>query len=432
MDATATSQLDSPQPRPRASGRPRFDGHDFGWVIMSIGMAIGAGIVFLPVQVGLVGLWVFGLSAALGYPAMFLFQRLFVDSLSASEPCTDYPGVISNYLGRNTGALLGLVYFLMLAIWICVYSTAITNDSASYLQTFGATKERLSEHPWYPLALLSLLVLVASRGERVLFRISTFLVLFKLGIVAYLGLAMVGLWNPENIGPVPEPGTMARSAVATLPFTLTSILFLQTLSPMVCSYRLREASPETARRKAQRAMSIAFGILFATVFFFAVSFALALGHPEAEEAFHNNVSALAIAARFLPPGTAVWLGVALNIFAVVTAFFGAYLGFHEAVRGIALNLLRRFPPEGRINHAWLDRGIQAFTIALAFAVVRLDIPVLYFTSASGPLFAVVGCFIPVWLVLKVPALAPYRNPPVLVLVALTGILLTISPLFEFY
>ncbi|MFM8365387.1 MAG: hypothetical protein ACKOAS_09580, partial [Verrucomicrobiota bacterium] len=104
---------------------------------------------------------------------------------------------------------------------------------------------------------------------------------------------------------------------------------------------------------------------------------------------------------------------------------------HEAVRGIALNLLRRYLPEDRIRHAWLDRGIQAFTIALAFTVVRLDIPVLYFTSVSAPAFAIVGCFIPVWLVLKVPALAPYRNPVVLGLVALTGVLLAISPLFEF-
>ena len=31
----------------------RFDSTDWGWIIMSIGMAIGAGIVFLPVQVGI-------------------------------------------------------------------------------------------------------------------------------------------------------------------------------------------------------------------------------------------------------------------------------------------------------------------------------------------------------------------------------------------
>ena len=42
----------------------KFDSTDTGWVIMSIGMAIGAGIVFLPVQVGLMGLW--GIFALIG------------------------------------------------------------------------------------------------------------------------------------------------------------------------------------------------------------------------------------------------------------------------------------------------------------------------------------------------------------------------------
>ena len=59
----------------------RFDSTDWGWIIMSIGMAIGAGIVFLPVQVGIVGVWVYLLAAAVGYPALYLFQRLFVNTL---------------------------------------------------------------------------------------------------------------------------------------------------------------------------------------------------------------------------------------------------------------------------------------------------------------------------------------------------------------
>ena len=31
----------------------------------------------------------------------------------------------------------------------------------------------------------------------------------------------------------------------------------------------------------------------------------------------------------------------LNIFAVLTAFFGIYLGFHEVIKGIILNVLSR-------------------------------------------------------------------------------------------
>lgn len=54
----------------------KFDSTDWGWIIMSIGMAIGAGIVFLPVQVGLVGVWVYLFSAIIAYPAIYLLQRL--------------------------------------------------------------------------------------------------------------------------------------------------------------------------------------------------------------------------------------------------------------------------------------------------------------------------------------------------------------------
>ncbi|SFN58849.1 hypothetical protein SAMN05421579_11081 [Xenorhabdus japonica] len=123
----------------------KFNHTDTGWVIISIGMAIGAGIVFLPVQVGLMRLWVFLLSSVIGYPAMYLFQRLFINTLAESPECKDYPSVISGYLGKNWGILLGILYFIMLVIWMFVYSMSITNDSASYLQPFEITDELISK-----------------------------------------------------------------------------------------------------------------------------------------------------------------------------------------------------------------------------------------------------------------------------------------------
>lgn len=210
----------------------KFDSTDFGWIIMSIGMAIGAGIVFLPVQVGLMGLWVFLLSSIIGYPAMYLFQKLFINTLAESKECVDYPSVIEGYLGKNWGILLGALYFVMLIIWMFAYSTAITNDSASYLQTYGVTEGLLSEHLWYGLILVIALVSIASRGEAILFKVSTFMVIFKLGVVVVLGLLMISRWDiANNVTLPPNTGLLIKNAVITLPFTLTSILFIQTLKP---------------------------------------------------------------------------------------------------------------------------------------------------------------------------------------------------------
>lgn len=408
----------------------RFDSTDWGWIIMSIGMAIGAGIVFLPVQVGLMGLWVFLLSSVIGYPAMYLFQRLFINTLAESPECKDYPSVISGYLGKNWGILLGGLYFIMLVIWVFVYSTAITNDSASFLQSFGATTSLLSENPFYGLALICGLVALASRGENLLFKISTFMVLTKLGVVAVLGLMMVDKWDINNIGSVPSTGDWLKDAIVMLPFTLTSILFIQSLSPMVISYRSREKSLAVARFKAMRAMNIAFGVLFVAVFFYAVSFTLAMGHEQAVRASHENISALAMVAQGMPGQTLKLLSLTLNIFAVMTAYFGVYLGFREACQGLTMNMLRRVMPEERINKSLVGYGIMIFTILLSWGAIVLNAPVLSFTSICSPIFGLVGCLIPAYLVYQVPALHKYKGVSLYIIIV-TGLLLCISPLLAF-
>lgn len=408
----------------------KFDATDFGWVIMSIGMAIGAGIVFLPVQVGLMGIWVFLLSSIIGYPAMYLFQRLFINTLAESPKCQDYPSVISGYLGKNWGILLGALYFVMLIIWMFVYSTAITNDSASYLHTFGVTDTLLSENPFYGLVLICILVAISSRGEKLLFKLSSFMVLTKLFVVAALGFAMIGMWHLYNIDALPPAGLLIKNAIITLPFTLTSILFIQTLSPMVISYRQKEANREVARRKALRAMNIAFFILFTAVFFYAVSFTLAIGREEAVKAYEQNISALAIVAQFFPGSWATYVGMILNIFAVMTAFFGVYLGFREATQGIVMNLLVRIMPEEKINQNYVQKGIMIAAILLAWGAIVLNAPVLSFTSICSPIFGLVGCLIPAYLVYKVSMLHKYKGVALYIII-ITGILLCVSPFLAF-
>lgn len=408
----------------------KFDATDFGWAIMSIGMAIGAGIVFLPVQVGLMGMWVFLLSSIIGYPAMYLFQRLFINTLAESPKCQDYPSVISGYLGKNWGILLGALYFVMLIIWMFVYSTAITNDSASYLHTFGVTDTLLSENPFYGLVLICILVAISSRGEKLLFKLSSFMVLTKLFVVAALGFAMIGMWHLYNIDALPPAGLLIKNAIITLPFTLTSILFIQTLSPMVISYRQKEANREVARRKALRAMNIAFFILFTAVFFYAVSFTLAMGREEAVKAYEQNISALAIVAQFFPGSWATYVGMILNIFAVMTAFFGVYLGFREATQGIVMNLLVRIMPEEKINQNYVQKGIMIAAILLAWGAIVLNAPVLSFTSICSPIFGLVGCLIPAYLVYKVSMLHKYKGVALYIII-ITGILLCVSPFLAF-
>lgn len=408
----------------------KFDGTDWGWVIMSIGMAIGAGIVFLPVQVGIAGIWIYLLSSVIGYPAMYLFQKLFINTLAAAEKAEDYPSIIAGYLGKNWGFFLGVLYFIMLVIWVFVYSTAITNDSASFLHTFGVTDTVLSDNPFYGLAIICILVALASRGEKLLFKLSTGMVLTKIGVIAILGVIMVQHWDLANFGSFPDFEYLIKQTIIMLPFTLTSILFIQSLSPMVISYRAHNKSIEVARYKAIRAMNIAFGILFVVVFFYAISFNLAMGHDQAVEAYSKNISSLAMAAQGFEGNSVRIMSLILNIFAVMTAYFSVFLGFREACHGIALNCLRRMMPEERINKGALKFGILIFAVLVSWGAIVLNAPVLSFTSICSPIFGLVGCLIPAYLVYKVPMLHQFKDISLKIII-FTGLLLVISPFLAF-
>lgn len=78
-----------------------FTRYDFGWVLLCIGMAIGAGTVLMPVQIGLKGIWVFITAFIIAYPATYIVQDIYLKTLSKSETCNDYTDIISHYLGKT-------------------------------------------------------------------------------------------------------------------------------------------------------------------------------------------------------------------------------------------------------------------------------------------------------------------------------------------
>lgn len=408
-----------------------FTTYDAGWVILCIGMAIGGGIIFLPVQIGLKGIWVFTLSVIIAYPALYMMQSLYLKTLSQSPECKDYSGVITYYLGKNWGFFLGVTYFIMLLKGMLTYSLAATFDSASYFQTFGITADKLSDNWWYGLVVLTLLVSIAAQGEKLLFKVSGPMVLMKLVVVVLLGLVMIPHWDMRNISLLPPVGELLIGTILTLPFTLFSILFVQILSPMNVAFRKVESDPQIATLRALRASRIAYGILVCAVLFFAFSFTFSLSHEQAVEASQNNISAMAIVAKVIPGEIVRVMSILLNIFAIVTAFFGIFLGFQEAMKGIVINVLSRFVDEKSVNETVVSIGVSVFIVLLLWAWVLTHFPVLLLQQIGAPVYGIVSCIIPCYLVLKVPQLRKYYSWRVL-FISGTGILLCLSPFFKLF
>ncbi len=407
-----------------------FTRYDVGWVILCIGMAIGGAMVFMPVQVGMTGLWVFLVASVIAYPGVYLFQNFYLATLTKTESAQDYTDIITQYLGKNWAMLLSILYFLLMLTGMLGYSTGLVRDSASYLQTYGLTKTLLSETAWWSLIIMLVMVSIAAQGEKLLFKVSGPLVVGKLAIILVLGMVMVPHWNFGNIKPMTPLLPFMRDVFITIPFTVFSVVFMPILSPMNIAYRREEPDRLIATYRAFRATRVAFAILIVSVLFFAISFTLSLHHEKAVEAFQNNISALAIAAQVLPGSVIKVMSTALNIFALVTAFFALYLALQEGLQGICFNLLSRFVHEERINRKILHRFV-ALAIALGlWGWVQLNAKILFILHLSAPLFGIIACFIPVYLIVKMPNLA-YLKGIKAIYVLIFGVILTISPLLRF-
>ncbi|MEK0242855.1 transporter [Klebsiella variicola] len=408
-----------------------FTLYDLGWVVLCIGMAIGVGIIYMPIQIGMKGIWVFLLSVAISYPAVHYIQNLYLKTLTLSETGESYTEIISIYLGKKWGGIMGAAYFLMILTGILNYSVGLVNDSGAYLKTFKLTEVNLSGNWLYALLIITGIVLVASKGERLLFKISGPMIIFKLGVIILLGLVMIPHWSAKNISAIPSIAPLIRDTLLTLPFSLFSILFVQILSPMNLAYKKTETNPAIAAYRAVRVNRIAFCVLIVAVLFFALSFSFSFTKEQAEFAAKENISVLALTSQILPGKIVDTLAILLNIFALLSAFFSIYLAFEEAVRGMLINLFNRSGGRKLSDNKYFSKIIMIIIIAILWVWVNFNISVLFIMQLAGPVFGLVTCLIPFYLSRKIKNATMLRTPSTY-FVLVYGLLLIISPFFKFF
>lgn len=141
------------------------------WSITLFGTAIGAGVLFLPIDSGRFGFWPLLIATILIGPMVFLSHRA-VSRLVAASPHRgqDILVVLSKYFGPAGGALIALVYWLCLFPVVLIYGVSITNTVDSFIvnQLNGPSINR---------ALLSLICVGAMTasfafGQRVMMKVA--------------------------------------------------------------------------------------------------------------------------------------------------------------------------------------------------------------------------------------------------------------------
>lgn len=140
-----------------------FDSFDWGWLVISFGMALGAGIVLVPVTVGVSGIFIYLISALFAYPAIFLFQKLYINTLFDTKESKCYSETIKDLLGEKWSIVLGFLYFIMMSIWTIVYAETVANALSDYLYHFNIINIRLDNSSIYSLILMIILVAIGTK-----------------------------------------------------------------------------------------------------------------------------------------------------------------------------------------------------------------------------------------------------------------------------
>jgi amino acid permease len=411
----------------------KFDKFDFSWLIISIGMAVGAGIVLVPITTGIVGFVIFAISILVAYPGIYLFQKLYVRTLFASKKPKVYKEVIGELLGERWSFFLGTLYFLMMLIWTVIYAEVVAKSLAAYLYIFKITENpHLEQNIVFSALLMIVLIFIGIKSQKLLVRVSSFLVCALVVAVVLASVFLIPLWSLDNIATLPrENSEFITQTVFMLPFSLTSILFIQSLSPMVSAYRIHYSgfeNNELALHKTLKTMKVAFILLVGLIGFYILSFSLVIPKKLALEAAAGNQSAFVLLEQHGLSSVVLHVcGIVISLCAILTSFLSILSGMIESLKGLLKTGLSKFNLYEIIGTKSIDVLVVTIIFLLTWLSIVFDAPIYNLVPLSGPIFGILGCLVPVYMVYKVPSLHVYKSKSVYFIIFI-GIVLIISPL----
>jgi len=82
------------------------------WMFTMFGTAVGAGILYLPVQAGIAGIWPLAIISIFMVPAVYFSHKAVLDLLMSSMLLRDYSGTINTHFGVVFGFFINIIFFM--------------------------------------------------------------------------------------------------------------------------------------------------------------------------------------------------------------------------------------------------------------------------------------------------------------------------------
>ena len=320
------------QPQSKShSAAGRWNAHDTKWTLSLFGTAVGAGILFLPINIGAGGFWPLIIMALLAGPMTFLAHRgLSRFVLSSKNPEADFTDVVEEHFGPNAGRIISILYFLSIYPILLIYGVGLTNTVDSFivnqLGLVSPSRVLLSG------ILVAGMVGVMMGGEKLVLKAFEIIVYPLVLILAGLSIYMIQDWQVPDISMATDMGEFSRTLWLAVPVTVFAFSHAAAISSFSSAQKRHYG--QQAGEKSEQILKRTSIMLISFVIFFVFSCVFSLTPEQLLEAKVQNISVLSYLANVKDNALIASLGPLIAFIAITSSFFGHFLGAREGLNGL--------------------------------------------------------------------------------------------------
>ncbi|MFU0931090.1 amino acid permease [Kluyvera cryocrescens] len=378
------------------------------WSFALYGTAVGAGTLFLPIQLGTAGAVVLFITALVAWPLTYWPHRALCQFiLSANTPASvGITGAVTHYYGKKIGNLITALYFIAFFVVVLIYAVAITNSLAEQISRYRPVD--LPLRALLSLGVVLLLNLIFLTGRQTTIKVMGMLVFPLIAYFLFLSIYQIGSWQPSLLTSQMEANTHTLHQVW---LSIPVMVFAFSHTPIISTFAIdrREKYGELAMGKCKKIMKVAYLIICLSVLFFVFSCLMSIPPSYINAAKDEGVTILS--ALSMVPNSPSWLSISGIIVAVVAmskSFLGTYFGVIEGASEMVKAALNQV---GVRKSRSFNRGLSILLVStLTFIVCCINpnaISMIY--AISGPLIAMILFIMPTLSTYLIPTLKPYRS-----------------------
>ncbi|EMJ4842157.1 hypothetical protein RGI87_002175 [Morganella morganii] len=371
------------------------------WFYALFGTAVGAGTLFLPVQLGLSGplamlVMLFVAFPFTYYPHLCLARYI----ISSDSPSPTLLSATQQYYGITVARIINALYTLTFLLIIFVYAISVTNSADSLLRQFWQVQ--------LPRPLLAIIVVSALHGlflfgKHITLKIMGMLVIPLIIYLTVLAITLISHWNVQNILRMADDIHIDTSSLKALWLLMPVMVFSFSHTPIISTFanHYKRTYGDDAEFHIKQIVKPSYMIICIIILFFVFSCVFSLSPSDIQQTREKNLTILtAVAGK----NALYWIALTATPVAIVAmtkSFLGTYFGVLEGVRGLFGSV-----DHGNQHNKTSRKRDKLISIGLIFILTLLMVlwnpnTLNVIAGISGPMIALILFILPAlsfWLV----------------------------------